>query len=74
MTAGRDPECELEALGERLEQLAELCRELRRENRRLKAQINDLSVERDRYLAQSRSARERVKQMLERLQSLNPPI
>ncbi len=64
MTFSLDPERELEALTEKVERLAVLCRKLRIENQQLK----------DQYLARTQSARKRVKQMLERMQSISQRI
>lgn len=66
-----DPERELEALTEKIERLAVLCRKLRTENQQLREQIIRLTTERDQYLARTQSARRRVKQMLERMQSIS---
>ncbi|MFN3919201.1 MAG: hypothetical protein ACK4JF_02795 [Methylohalobius sp.] len=57
-------------LTEKVERLAALCEQLRIENRQLKEQIVQLITERDQYLAKTQSARKRIKQMLDCMQSL----
>lgn len=71
MTFRQDLERELEILTEKVERLVVLCRKLRIENQQLKKQIIHLTTERDQYLARTQSARKRVKQMLERMQSIS---
>lgn len=70
MTVSPDLERELEMLTEKVERLAALCEQLRIENRQLKEQIVQLITERDQYLAKTQSARKRIKQMLDCMQSL----
>ncbi len=65
-----DPERELDALTEKVKQLAALCRKLRHENQALKEERDRLLEEREHYLNRARSARRRVEAMLDRLQSL----
>lgn len=65
-----DLERELEMLTEKVERLAALCEKLRIENQQLKEQIIHLITERDQYLAKTQSARKRIKQMLDCMQSL----
>ncbi|GAB6068614.1 hypothetical protein JCM13664_19340 [Methylothermus subterraneus] len=71
MAISPDLEQELKTLTEKIERLAALCEKLCIENQQLKEQLSLLTAERDRYLSCAQSARKRVKQMLERMQSLS---
>ncbi len=70
MAKTTDPERELDTLTEKVKQLAALCQKLRHENQALKQERDRLLAEREHYLNRTRSARKRVEDMLDCLQSL----
>jgi cell division protein ZapB len=60
----------LQAIGERLDRLLELCRSLQNENRSLRHSQEQLAGERAQLLARNEQARSRVEAMIMRLKSL----
>jgi len=66
-----DPEHALIQLAEKIEELTALCLRLSQENQQLKDQQATLLAEQTHCLSRTRSAREKVESMLNRLQSLN---
>jgi len=63
-------EQDLRALEIRVEELVRACAHLKDESKTLRAQVEQLSVERDHLLENNASARVRVESLIERLKSI----
>jgi len=65
----RDPE-DLRALEIRVEELIRACAHLKDENKTLRAELEQLSAERDRLMRNHAAARVRVESLIERLKTI----
>lgn len=63
-------EQELRALEIRVEELIRACAQLKDQNKTLRAQVEQLTVERDQLLKHQAAARGRVESLIERLKSM----
>lgn len=63
-------EQDLRALEIRVEELIRACTHLKDENKTLRAEVEHLSVERDKLLENNAAARVRVESLIDRLRSL----
>lgn len=63
-------EQDLRALEIRVEELIRACAHLKDESKTLRAQVEQLSVERDRLLENNAAARTRVESLIERLRTI----
>jgi len=63
-------EQDLRALEIRVEELIRACAHLKDENKTLRAEVEHLSVERDKLLENNATARVRVESLIDRLRSL----